>query len=70
MPQHGTQTLNAAKLEERYESARETAVAEAIKLREQIENKGVTDRHEKLQPSVCPAGNEDLIEGEIEILYS
>ena len=30
-----------------------TAVAEeAINLREQMENEGATDRHEKLQPSV------------------
>ena len=70
LPQLGTQTLDVAKLEERYESERETAVAEAIKLREQMENEGATDRHERLQPSVSPAVNEDLIGSEIEILYS
>ena len=67
-PQLGTQTSDVAKLEERYEKERDIAVAEAITLREQKENDGTTDHHEKLQPTVSPAVDEALIGSEIELL--
>ena len=56
-------------MEERYENKKQKAVEEAIKLRDQLEDEGIIDRHERLQPT-RPEVNEDLIGAELEILYS
>ncbi len=68
-PQLGKRTADVAELEERYENEKERAVEEAIKLRDQLEDEGIIDRHERLQPA-RPEVNEDLIGAELEILYS
>ena len=68
-PQLGKRTADVAELEERYENEKEKAVEEAIKLRDQLEDEGIIDRHKRLQPA-RPEVNEDLIGAELEILYS
>jgi hypothetical protein len=56
-------------LDERYENAKDKASAEAVAMRDKLQDEGVIDRHEKLQPA-RPEVDEDLIGAEIEILYS
>ena len=68
-PQLGKTTADEAEFDERYENEKQKAVEEAIKLRDQLEDEGIIDRHERLQPT-RPEVNEDLIGAEIEILYS
>ena len=68
-PQLGKRTADVAELEERYENEKQKAVEEAIKLRDQLEDEGIIDRHERLQPT-RPEVNEDLIGAKLEILYS
>ena len=55
--------------DERYENEKQKAVEEAIKLRDQLEDEGIMDRYERLQPT-RPEVNKDFIGAEIEILYS
>jgi hypothetical protein len=68
-PQLGKITADVAELEEHYENEKQKAIEEAIKLRDQLEDEGIIDRHERLQPT-RPEVNEDLIGAELEILYS
>ena len=68
-PQLGTRTADVDRLDERYENVKDKAIAEAVAMRDKLEDEGVIDRHEKLQPA-RPEVDEDLIGAEIEILYS
>jgi hypothetical protein len=68
-PQLGTRTADLDVLDQRYESEKKKAIEEAVAMRNQLENDGIIDRHEKLQPT-RPEVDEDLIDAEIEILYS
>ena len=56
-------------LDERYKEERQRAIDEAVAMRDQLENEGVIDKHEKLQPT-RPDVDEKLIGVELEILYS
>ncbi len=52
-------------LDEWYEEERQCAIDEAVAMRAQLENEGVIDKHEKLQPAslmwmknlLCGTGN-------------
>jgi hypothetical protein len=68
-PQLGTRTSDVDRLDERYEDAKDKAIVEAVAMRNKLQDEGVIDRHEKLQPA-RPEVDEDLIGAEIEILYS
>jgi hypothetical protein len=65
----GTRTADVDRLDERYENAKDKAIEEAVPMRDKLEDEGVIDRHEMLQPA-RPEVDEDLIGAEIEILYS
>ncbi len=67
-PQLGTRTADVDRLDERYENVKEKAIEEAVAMRNQLEDEGIIDRHEKLQPA-RPEVDEDLVGAEIEILY-
>jgi hypothetical protein len=68
-PQLGARTADLDALDQRYENEKKKAIEEAVAMRNQMENDGIIDRHEKLQPA-RPEVDEDLIDAEIEILYS
>jgi hypothetical protein len=53
------------------ENKKQEAIEEAVAMRNQMEDDGVIDRHERLQPA-RPEVDDDLInaDAEIEILYS
>jgi hypothetical protein len=65
----GTRTADVDRLDERYENAKDKAIKEAVAMRDKLEDEGIIDRHERLQPA-RPEVDEDLIGAEIEILYS
>jgi hypothetical protein len=67
-PQLGTKTMDVDKLDCRYEEEKQNALKEAMKLRDESEAKGTTDRYEKLQPS-RPSIDENLVGLEIEQLW-
>ena len=69
LPQLGGKTADVDALEMQYEIQKDKAVEEAIKLREELEEQGMTDRHEKLQPP-RPDVDEKLVDVEIEMLFS
>ena len=48
---------------------KDKAVEEAIELREELKEQGMTDRHKKIQPS-RPDVDEKLVNVEIEMLFS
>jgi hypothetical protein len=68
-PRLGQRTVDVEMLDERYEEERQRAIDEAVAMRAQLENEGVIDKHEKLQPA-RPDVDEKLIGVELEILYS
>jgi len=68
-PRLGQRTVDVEMLDERYEEERQSAINEAVAMRAQLENEGVIDKHEKLQPA-RPDVDEKLIGVELEILYS
>ena len=68
-PQLSTRTADVDRLDERYENVKDKTIAEAVTMREKLEDEGVIDRHEKLQPA-RPEVDEDLIGADIEILHS
>ena len=71
MPQLGMRTADLDALDQRYENEKQKAIEEAVAMRNQMEDddNGIIDRHERLQPA-WPEVDEDLIDAEIEILYS
>ena len=69
LPKLGQTTADVAKLDQRYENEKETAIEAAVEMRDQLEADGIIDRHEKLQPA-RPEIDENLIGAEIEILYA
>ena len=68
-PQLGQRTVDVEMLDERYEEERQRAVDEAVTMRDELENDGVIDKYEKLQPT-RPDMDANLIGVELEILYS
>ena len=68
-PQLGTKTADVRALDECYEQEKNVIIEEALQMREQMEDDGVIDRFERLQPATRPDVNEDLLNKEIEILY-
>ena len=68
-PRLGQRTVDVEMLNERYKEERQRAIDEAVAMRAQLENEGVIDKHEKLQPA-RPDVDEKLIGVELEILYS
>jgi hypothetical protein len=48
--QLGTVTADVGNLDTRYEVEKESIIAEAVKMRDELEVQGKTDRYEKLQP--------------------
>jgi hypothetical protein len=67
--QLGTRTVDLDDLDHLHENKKQEAIAEAVAMRNQMEDDGVIDRHELLQPA-RPEVDNDLINAEIEILYS
>jgi hypothetical protein len=68
-PQLGTRTADLDELDQLHETRKQEAIEEAVAMRDQMEDDGIIDRHERLQPA-RPEVDEDLIDAEIEILYS
>jgi hypothetical protein len=56
-------------LDSRYEAEKGETIAKAIKMRDDQEDKGESDRYEKLQPRTRPEVNESLIGVEMEQLW-
>lgn len=65
----GTQTADVDDLDTRYEAEKESIIAEAVKMRDDLETQGKTDRYEKLQPP-RPDVDENLVGLEIEQLWT
>jgi hypothetical protein len=63
-PQLGTRTAGVDRLDERYGKAKDKAIAEAVAMRDKLQDEGVIDWHEKLQPA-WPEVDEDLIGAEM-----
>ncbi len=59
-PRLGQRTADVEMLNERYKEERQHAIDEAVAMRDQLENEGVIDKHEKLQPT-RPDVDEKLI---------
>ncbi len=68
-PGLGQRTVDVEMLDERYDEERQPAIDEAVVMRDKLENEGILDRHEKLQPA-RPHVDKKLIGVELEILYS
>jgi hypothetical protein len=68
-PWLGQRTADVEMLDQRYEDKKARAIEEAVAMREQLENEGITDKHERLQPT-RPDVDEKLIGAELEMLYS
>jgi len=60
--------MDVDKLDGRYEEEKQNVIKEAMKLRDEPEATGTTDRYEKLQPS-RPSIDENLVGLEIEQLW-
>jgi hypothetical protein len=56
-------------LDQLHENKKQEAIKEAVDMQNQMEDDGIIDRHEHLQPAQ-PEVDDDLINAEIEILYS
>lgn len=67
--QLGTMTADVDNLDTRYEVEKESIIAEAVKMRDELEAQGETDRYEKLQPP-RPHIDESLVGTEIEQLWT
>jgi hypothetical protein len=50
-PQLGTRTAYLDRLDECYENSKDKAIAEAVAIHDKLQDEGVIDRHEKLQPA-------------------
>ena len=68
-PQLGQRTVDVEMLDERYEEERQRAIDDAVTMRAELENDGVIDKYEKLQPT-RPDMDANLIGVELEILCS
>ena len=66
--QLGTVTADVGNLDTCYEVEKESIIVEAVKMRDELEAQGETDRYEKLQPS-RPEVDEQLIGQGIEQLW-
>ena len=69
LPQLGEKTADVDALEMRCKMQKDKAIEEAVQLREDLEEQGMTDRHKKIQPS-RPDVDEKLVNVEIEMLFS
>ena len=67
--QLGTKTVDVEDMDRRYEAEKGETIAKAIKMRDDQEDKGESDRYEKLQPRTRPEVNESLIGVEMEQLW-
>ena len=67
--QLGTMTVDVEDLDSRYEVEKGETIAKAIKMRDDQEDTGESDRYEKLQPRTRPEVNESLIGVEMEQLW-
>jgi hypothetical protein len=67
--QLGTRTADLDDLDQLHENKKQEAIEEAVAMQNQMEDDGVIDRHERLQPA-RPEVDDDLINAEIKILYS
>jgi hypothetical protein len=68
-PQLGTKTADLDDLDKLHKNKKQEAIKEAVDMRNQMEDDGINDRHEHLQ-SARPEVDDDLINAEIDILYS
>lgn len=69
LPQLGEKTADVDALDMRYEEHRDKAIEEAVQLREDLEEQGVMDRHEKKQPP-RPNVDEELVDVMMEMLFA
>ena len=69
LPQLGEKTADVDALDMRYEEQRDKAIEEAVQLREDLEEQGVMDRHEKKQPP-RPNVDEELVDVMMEMLFA
>ena len=69
LPQLREKTADVDALEMRYKMQKDKAIEEAVQLREDSEEQGMTDRNKKLQPP-RPDVNEKIVDVEMEMLFS
>ncbi len=67
--QLGTMTADVKLLDKRYEGERKDAETQAVKLREEMEARGETDRYERMQPKQRPQIDDSFLGAKIEQLW-
>jgi hypothetical protein len=67
--QLGTKTSDVDELDKRYEQEKESLISEAVKMRDDLEGQGISDRYERMQPP-RPEVDANLVGLDIEQLWT